>query len=376
MSKKRIIFAVLCALLALVVIMTVVTAVKLVQMFNGPEPTEPTETEPSASESIDPSTSPSTQPSTEATVPPTTKPTVPPTTKPTSPSTDGHTHNFNTVLSSQAPTCTDGGYKELLCSCGETYWEVVSKLDHTFGYGETVAVTCTTDGYTRFTCSTCGYVDDRNVVEKTGHNYGSGVYHKATCTEDAYTVYTCANSNCPEKTKLEPDTAHPKTGHDFGGWVEKNGVSTQTCGNCNKSHSTEELEITNTMFLDSPDNDFRMHEIYVGTDLVKNLYHFKIQDFINNGSIKFSYDYDTGLTIKYKDKLGADHTVVLDPEGDDCTIEDNVTPGADPNEPDNNDPNNPGGGEPNEPDNNDPNNPGGGDPDNSGNGDSDDESNN
>ena len=364
MSTKRIIFAVLCALLVLVLIMTVVTAVKLVQLFNSPDPTEPTETEPSVSESTDPST----QPSTEATTPPTTKPTVPPTTKPTSPSTDTHTHKFNTVLSSQAPTCTDSGFKELQCSCGETYWEVVDKLDHSFGYGETVAVTCTTDGYTRFTCSTCGHVDDRNVVEAPGHDFEGGTFHKATCTEDAYTV--CAY--CDEK-KVQPDT---KLNHNFGPWLEKNGVFTQTCGNCNKSHSTDDLTITKSMFLDSENNAFRVHEIHVGTDLVEMVYRYKIEDCINNGSISFSYDYDTGLTIKYKDNFGEEKTVVLDPKGDDYTIEETPSQNPDPDDPDNNDPNTPGGGDPDDPDNNDPNTPGGSDPDGSGNGDSNDASNN
>ena len=332
MSKKRIIFAVLCALLALVVIMTVVTAVKLVQMFNGPESTEPTETEPSASESIDPSTDPSTQPSTEATVPPTSQPTVPPTTQATTPNTNTHTHNFNTVLSSQAPSCTDGGYKELQCNCGETYWEVLEKLEHSFGYGETIPATCEEDGCTRYTCSACGYVDERNVVEATGHAYDHGVYHKATCTEDAYTVYTCANANCPEKEKKEVQQ-NTKTGHNFGAWIVKDGVSTQTCGTCKKSHSSEDLEITNTMFLDSSDGSFRMHEVYVGTELAENVYHYKIQDFINNGSISFSYDYETGLTIKYKDEMGKQQSVDLDPKGDEYVIEKSATPGTDPSDP-------------------------------------------
>lgn len=334
MSKKRIIFLVLCALLALVLIMTVVTAVKLIQMFNAPDPTDPTETEPSISESTgitEPSTDPSTQPSTEATVPPTTQPTVPPTTQPTvppttmptEPSATEHIHDFATVLSSQAATCTDSGYKELQCSCGETYWEVIDKLEHPYGYGEAIPVTCTEKGCTRYTCSACGYVEERNVVEATGHAYDGGTVHAATCTEDAYTVYVCANENCPEKEKKEVQ-ANTKLGHNFGPWVEKDGVSTQTCGVCGASHSTEELEITNSMFLDSENNSFRVHEIHVGTELVENIYRYKIEDCINNGSLRFSYEYETGLKVEYKDDFGKNYTIFLDSLGEDYIIE-NVT---------------------------------------------------
>ena len=330
MSVKRIIFTVLCALLVLILILTGVTVVKLLQLFDSPDPTQPTETEPSTSESTaatDPSTEPSTQPSTEATTPPTTQPTVPPTTQPTeSTGSTEHVHNFSIVLDSQAPTCTDSGYKELQCACGETHWEVVEKLEHTYGYGETISVSCVSDGCTRYTCTLCGYVDDRNVVEALGHAYDNGVYHAATCTEDAYTEYTCANANCPEKAKIEVDEEHPKTGHNFGPWVEKDGVEVQTCGNCDVTQSTDDLDITKTMFLDSANNTSRTHEIHVGTDLVEMVYRYKIEDCINNGSIRFSYDYATGLTIKYKDSTGQQHEVVLSSTGDNYTVEEPAEP--------------------------------------------------
>ena len=85
------------------------------------------------------------------------------------------------------------------------------------------------------------------------------------------------------------------------------------------------------------------------------VYRYKIEDCINNGSISFSYDYDTGLTIMYKDNFGEEKTVVLDPKGDDYTIEETPSQNPDPDDPDNNDPNTPGGGDPDDPDNNDPN---------------------
>ena len=331
MSTKRIIFAVLCALLVLVLILTVVTAVKLVAMFDGPEPTEPTETEPSISESTEPSTSPSTAPSTEATTPPTSQPTVPPTTQATSPSeNNSHTHNFNTVLSSQAPTCTDGGYKELQCSCGETYWEVLDKLEHSYGYGETIPVSCTADGCTRFTCSACGYVDERNVVEATGHAYDNGTFHEATCAEDAYTVYTCANANCPHKEKKEVQE-NTKLGHNFGAWIEKDGIFTQTCGNCDTSYTSDELQIKDR-FLDGPNNSYRVYELDVGTEENPVVYRYKITDLINNNTLEFHYEYTIGLTIKYIDNLGNPQEVVLSAMGGQHTIEEATAP-SEPSDP-------------------------------------------
>lgn len=85
-----------------------------------------------------------------ATEPPTTEPptTVPPTTEPV------HTHSYKTKV--VAPTCTTKGYTEYTCSCGHTY-----KSNETAATGHSytskvVAPTTSTKGYTEYTCSKCG----------------------------------------------------------------------------------------------------------------------------------------------------------------------------------------------------------------------------
>ena len=59
---------------------------------------------------------------------------------------------------------------------------------HTWEVTETVAATCTADGYTTSVCADCGEAKT-TVLSATGHDYDSVV--KDTCT-GSYTVYTCA----------------------------------------------------------------------------------------------------------------------------------------------------------------------------------------
>ena len=68
--------------------------------------------------------------------------------------------------------------------------------------------TCTEDGYTTYTCSTCNdtYIDDE--TDALGHDY-KAVVTDPTCTEDGYTTYTC--STCGN-TFVDDET--DATGHD------------------------------------------------------------------------------------------------------------------------------------------------------------------
>jgi len=90
-----------------------------------------------------------------------------------------------------APTCTTGGFTTYTCSdCGDSYIaDETEALGHDY-VPDVTTPTCTEGGFSTYTCSRCGdtYVDD-NVVA-LGHDY-DWVYTDPTCTEDGYWTGTC-----------------------------------------------------------------------------------------------------------------------------------------------------------------------------------------
>lgn len=74
-----------------------------------------------------------------------------------------HAHHY--VATIVAPTCTEGGYTEHTCACGESYQDTYTDaLGHSFT-DEVIPPTTTSQGYTRHTCLRCGYTYDDNFTE-------------------------------------------------------------------------------------------------------------------------------------------------------------------------------------------------------------------
>lgn len=196
-------------------------------------------------------------------------------------------HNFEAEVT--APTCTAGGYTTYTCStCKESYkddevaanghtwgeWELtkeateaeygeqiryctvagcdaselekINKLPHThvMNVSEVIAPTCTTGGYTIYTC-VCGETETRDYVDALGHEY-EAVVTAPTCTEVGYTTYTCA---CGDSYVADEVAA---LGHGFGEWeVTKEatefeaGIETRACA-CGATETQEIAAIGHT----------------------------------------------------------------------------------------------------------------------------------
>ena len=122
-----------------------------------------------------------------------------------------HNHEYESTVT--APTCTTKGYTTYTCACGETYIaDEVGVLGHTFVDGvcslcgaedpdyvaphiheyesTVIAPTCTVKGYTKYTCL-CGdsYIDD--YVNATGHSFDITEVVEPTCTTQGYFKVTC-----------------------------------------------------------------------------------------------------------------------------------------------------------------------------------------
>ena len=180
------------------------------------------------------------------------------------------------------PTCTTVGYTTHTCSiCGESYRsDIITALGHKWKdatcttaatctvCGETLGEvpghsyksvvtppTCTTDGYTTYTCTVCGdsYTAEKitaaghrwsdatctapktcqvcgiNEGDTLGHQYAA-VETKPDCTNGGYVTHTCERCG-----NSYIDNAVPALGHD---WVEATCTTVKTCATCGATEGT------------------------------------------------------------------------------------------------------------------------------------------
>ena len=89
------------------------------------------------------------------------------------------THTNTETIEAVAATCTTAGNTAgVKCAdCGAVLEgnETIDALGHTNDEGVVTAPTCTTDGYTLYTCTVCGSTKKSDYVDATGHNYVDGV---------------------------------------------------------------------------------------------------------------------------------------------------------------------------------------------------------
>lgn len=128
-----------------------------------------------------------------------------------------HKHTYDTHV--VAPTCTEGGYTEKVCLCGDRFVVEGSRTNatgHDFtGNSATRTVIengCTEDGLVEYTCSRCGEMH-AEILPAHGHNYGVVEQKDPTCTSSGYTITEC--SYCKDRRT----TYTSSLGHDWGDWI-------------------------------------------------------------------------------------------------------------------------------------------------------------
>ncbi len=120
-------------------------------------------------------------------------------------------------------------------------------LPHTFRV-ETIAPTCTEDGYDLHICTACAHEEKDNFVDALGHDdEGNDWVEKthATCTEDGEKVILCNVCGKPSQT-----SPIPKLGHTSGEWVvtkeptcTEKGTKSHYCTVCKEVYETEEISV-------------------------------------------------------------------------------------------------------------------------------------
>lgn len=143
----------------------------------------------------------------------------------------GHTHTYTQRV--QAPGCTEDGYTQYDCACGDSYREIVGAVGHTKELLAAKAATCTEKGLTEgAVCATCGTVlAEQQETPATGHAYGEWVVTKeSTTTEVGRKEKECAY--CGDKQTMEiplrddPEASEYTVTYDLNGGGFSGGYAT------------------------------------------------------------------------------------------------------------------------------------------------------
>ncbi|MGN1444212.1 MAG: hypothetical protein ACI4XE_10230, partial [Acutalibacteraceae bacterium] len=168
-------------------------------------------------------------------------------------------HGWTTVA--HDADCTHSAYTEYICANDANhnynkYDETKPALGHDFTGTETVtkAATCTEDGTKTIACTRCTEVQTVT-IPKLGHNYTAGTAQDPTCTTSGYTPYTC--SACGDTYNVY-DSSKPATGHNWGDWSvtvapteTTDGEQTRTCSVCGATETAPVPATSHTLVEDT-----------------------------------------------------------------------------------------------------------------------------
>ena len=154
-----------------------------------------------------------------------------------------HEHVYTETV--YLPDCTEDGFTQKVCTCGDTVTEnVVKASGHHFGDWTTVsAPTTQVEGQESRICEICGSTEKRSVEKLPPvplfhvHIYTETVY-EPTCTEDGYVLMTCACGDYYTQSSGQP------AGHDYGAPYRVLdpdvycGLDRQDCGVCGEIRLT------------------------------------------------------------------------------------------------------------------------------------------
>lgn len=144
----------------------------------------------------------------------------------------GHHYDSKVI----APTCTSMGYTVYTCrDCDDTYTgDYTDKAEH--DYKKTVtAPTCTSHGYTTYSCKNCDdeYVSD--YTEKLAHNYTEDVT-QPTCNSMGFSTFTCADCGDSYVGNYTDMLEHNYNKETVEPTCTEHGYAVYTCPDCGKSY--------------------------------------------------------------------------------------------------------------------------------------------
>ena len=165
-------------------------------------------------------------------------------------------HSWSGWKTVREATDTEDGLQERTCaSCGAVQQKKIPSTGHEFAFVETVAPTCTEEGYDIYRCE-CGEEEYRNETNALGHSYALQNVVEATCTTEGYSGdWVC--TRCGEASGT--GNTVPALGHDWSDWTEETaatylnaGTEYRTCTACGETE-TEEIPALGSPFPDVQD---------------------------------------------------------------------------------------------------------------------------
>ncbi len=152
-------------------------------------------------------------------------------------------HTYKAVVT--APSCTSAGYTTYTCECGDQYIDnVIEALGHNWDSGKvTKSATCNATGTKTYTCTKCGATKEESIA-KTSHTYTT-TKTAATCTKQGYTTYTCKTCGYSYKSNYTDAKGHNYefTKYSVKATRNKNGQKLYTCTRCGKTKTTSFAKI-------------------------------------------------------------------------------------------------------------------------------------
>jgi len=174
-------------------------------------------------------------------------------------------HNFGDWVVTKEASCTETGLKQRTCNddgCTKVEEEIIPKTAHSY-QDVVVPPSCTLQGYTKHTCSACGYTYNDTFTSIVEHTIGDWeIETNPKCETTGLKVKKC--SVC--FAVLESESI-PATGHNFGEWFTEtpaqfdvDGVSRRDCEDCDhyetkripKLSETHTHSFTGTEVVDTP----------------------------------------------------------------------------------------------------------------------------
>ena len=148
-----------------------------------------------------------------------------------------HEHNYEVKVVD--PTCTSMGYTEYTCSCGDSYRnEYLEPTRHAWNDGEVITkATCTDDGVKRYTCNDCSATKDHILL--AGHDWSENIVTEATCTEDGSATRKCNGCGISETIVIPASHTWNEGTVTLKPDCDSKGLKTCTCDVCGESKEFE-----------------------------------------------------------------------------------------------------------------------------------------
>ena len=236
---------------------------------------------------------------------------------------ESHTYTIETIT--KAPTCTEVGEKTLSCNCGQYITETIPATGHNFVNGvcsvcqaedtsscrhtnktETVVpATCTTAGYTTYTCDNCGLITKGAETPALGHTEVVDEAVAPTCDNTGLTE----GKHCSVCNKvIVAQTTIAKVAHNYG-----DGDNCTVCGIAKPVEGTQVHSFTDNGATD-PEGFFTISGNLRGDNTLK------LQS--TAGSISFTPAADGKVTVQF---IGATSLKINGSENNNIETVDGIT---------------------------------------------------